>query len=1031
MIWTHLFPSVRKTERRRFRFFFLLSGLLVLGQTLGLVGVESLLLTHLGASALPLAFIAASLVTVLLSLLYAFGVDRARNDNYFVRILIGFAILVSAITLATSYLPKIRTFSLLALFCIYYGNFAISTNHFWTFTADFFDSLQSKRLFPLFTVGASFGGLIGGGIAGCVAGRAGGAQLLLWGWILSFVLAAVLLRYHHGALRRWGPLEIEESDQSSMDGMRSSILFLRNSRLGKLLVLSALFMVTSLFVSQYLYSAIFVAAYPEPDQLAKFFGFFLAIANAIELLVELVITPFLLSRFGIANSNLLHPALTLASFLTLGLFPGLGAGIFARLNRETLENSIGGPVRNLLFNALPSRLRGRMRAFLEGIVVYSGMALAGIFLYFWAKMHPATEPGRDLLVMGGFLLAIGFFATNFFLKKDYLEQLLEAIREGRIEPGESGSTLETLSTARLLELWETVSSKQTQSPVLEKLALTLSARGLLSPLERATISSYVPVKLSALKALVEKSTTNSSLYLKRALDDENSKIRLFAIENLPENCDEQLLIRALSDESPEVRAQAAQSFSPPKTEVFQELLDSSQQSSKIAALHRLPSTLSGLAAPFLDSSRPAEVAAALKIFQRHQESISFSRLRTLYKNGDNQVKISALASTPQVFQESGPPVLELLHEALSNSHRSVRQAAVGHFTELGPHAKPILMNTIQATNTAACHGAIEALANIGDPEIHKFFLTESMTRAKRAWSHRLEAARLRESLSDRISERFLTMALDDSADRELTTYFRFLEALEETKVVRSVENVLRFANARIRSDALEVLSNLGNREASSLLIHLLEGGELLERAEALSGRVPPPQSRADLLRDLRESSDPWLKMAAIHAEKPGGQGVVSEDLNFMDRLLMLQSVPLFSAMTLEQLEAIHSCLTEHHYTKGEVLFEEGDIGDEMYIVAEGQVKIFYTLKTSEPLLLTTVDAGSYFGEMSILDRDPRSAAARVSKNSRLFALKGEQLKELIYIMPEIAFTIFRVLSDRVRRSDKRLENLSKKQSQKA
>ena len=77
MIWTRLFPSVRKAERERFKFFFLLSGFLCLGQTLGLVGAESLLLTHLGAGVLPPVFILASVVTVVLSLLYAFGVDRA------------------------------------------------------------------------------------------------------------------------------------------------------------------------------------------------------------------------------------------------------------------------------------------------------------------------------------------------------------------------------------------------------------------------------------------------------------------------------------------------------------------------------------------------------------------------------------------------------------------------------------------------------------------------------------------------------------------------------------------------------------------------------------------------------------------------------------------------------------------------------------------------------------------------------------------------------------------------------------------
>ena len=273
------------------------------------------------------------------------------------------------------------------------------------------------------------------------------------------------------------------------------------------------------------------------------------------------------------------------------------------------------------------------------------------------------------------------------------------------------------------------------------------------------------------------------------------------------------------------------------------------------------------------------------------------------------------------------------------------------------------------------------------------------------------------------------MALEDSAERELTTCFRLLEGLEQTKVVRSVENVLRFAHARIRSDALEVLSNLGVREATALLVHLLEEGDLVERAQALTGKVPPPRERETLVDELAASEDRWLVLAARSArQEPGREELSSEESQLMERLLMLQSVPLFSSMALEQLEAIHSCLTEQHYTKGEIIFNEGDIGDEMYIVADGQVEILLNMDTPEPLLLTTVERGSYFGEMAVLDQDPRSAAARVSEDARLFVLKGEQLKELIYVMPEIAFTIFRVLSERVRRSDKRLDSMARKET---
>lgn len=1024
MIWTHLFPSVRKVERERFRFFFLLSGFLVLGQTLGLVGAESLLLAHLGASVLPVVFIMASVVTVILSLVYAFGVDRARNDNYFIQILLLFSLLIGGITIAAITSPGLKTFSLVSLFCLYYANFAICTNHFWTFTADFFDSLQSKRLFPLFTVGASLGGLVGGCVAGVVAGRAGGAHELLWGWVASSVLAALWLRYHRGALRRWGPLEIEESDETSMDGMRSSIRFLKSSRLGKFLVLSALFMVTSLFVSQYLYSSIFVQAYPKPDELAKFFGIFLAAANACELVLEIFVTPWLLTRFGIANANLFHPFLTLVSFGCLGFLPGVSSAIFARLNRETLENAVGAPVRNLLFNALPARLRGRMRAFLEGMVVYSGMAFAGLFLFLWEKIHPQAEESYTFLVGGGFLLSLGFLGTNFALKRDYLEQLLAAIRDGRIELGESSSTLETLPANRLLELWNNVIGSNHQSPLLQKLATTLGERGLWDPLKVGLNSSNGRIRLFSLQALQGTAPNTAQPYLERAAEDKDYKLRLYAVQNLPPGSP--LLQRALQDQHPEVKAEAATRCDPVPEEVFVSLLQSEQESARLAAIGRLPLQMSEQLRRFLDSSNVKEIKASLRTLDRFESDIPAFTLRKLFSSSDPGVRQAALEVASRKAEADSPQMLELIHQGLSDSHRIVRQTAVQAFVQLGPKAAPMLTKTIAGVSSVVCHCAIRALAGIDSEENRELFSQESVKRAKRAWSHRLEAAVLSEQAPDSTADRFLILALRDSAERELNTCFRFLEVLEEQKIVRSVENVLRFAHARIRSDALEVLSNLGNRETSSLLVHLLEEGDLVERARSLSGKVPDPRRREVLLEELSQSPDKWLRMAAKAAGSQGSIESFSEEGQLMERLLMLQSVPLFAAMTLEQLEAIHSCLSEQHYTKGEVIFDEGDIGDEMYIVADGKVEILLNLKSADPLLLATVEKGSYFGEMSVLDRDPRSAAAKVAEDARLFVLKGEQLKELIYVMPEIAFTIFRVLSERLRRSDKRLDSLTRK-----
>ena len=169
LFWRQL-PGVRTRERSRFLFFAGLATLISLAQTLGLAGSEALFLGHYGAAKLPQTFIAAALVTVLGSMMYAARVGAVRNDRLFIQMLSGAAI---ALAVAAAAVRAGHLFPLPALFCFFYLAQAVFVNHLWTFTADYFDTVSSKRLIPLFMIGASIGGFLGGVLATAVTQIAG------------------------------------------------------------------------------------------------------------------------------------------------------------------------------------------------------------------------------------------------------------------------------------------------------------------------------------------------------------------------------------------------------------------------------------------------------------------------------------------------------------------------------------------------------------------------------------------------------------------------------------------------------------------------------------------------------------------------------------------------------------------------------------------------------------------------------------------------------------------------------------------
>ncbi len=143
----------------------------------------------------------------------------------------------------------------------------------------------------------------------------------------------------------------------------------------------------------------------------------------------------------------------------------------------------------------------------------------------------------------------------------------------------------------------------------------------------------------------------------------------------------------------------------------------------------------------------------------------------------------------------------------------------------------------------------------------------------------------------------------------------------------------------------------------------------------------------------------------------------------MEPLLALKEISLFTNLSLDQLEAVHQITTEVEYLADEVIMREGDRGDQLYLLLEGRVRVFKNYGLPNEDKLRDLPAGSYFGEMAILGGGERLATIVTLEHSHLLSLDGNSLRELLMQMPDISFEIFRVLVDRVRAAEERIEDL--------
>jgi HEAT repeat protein len=1012
VIW-RLLPDVRARERSRFLFFAGLFTLVSLAQTVGLAGSEALFLAEFGAAQLAPTFIAAAAVTVLASLVYAVRVGAERNDRLFFRMLFGAGLLL---LLATAALLAGRTVLLPVLFCAWYATQAIFLNHFWTFSGDYFDTLSSKRLVPLFTIGASAGGVLGGALAALLASLAGPVSLVA-AWGLGLCAAGGLLVAAHRPLRRWGPLELEEADETSVEGMRGALLYLGRSSLARWLLVSAIGMVLALFLAQYLYSDIFARRFPDPAQLATFLSVYFAVTNLLEILLELTVTPWLIRRLGVPGANLLHPVTMALSFAGLGLPPGLPAALGARVSRELLDNAAAAPIRALLYSPMPPRFRGRVRAFMEGIVVYAGMGLAGVVLL----------GVRDLdvrwLAGAGAGAAVLYLLANWKVRVAYLGTLVRQLQAGRLDLTDVSGAIGGWEATRLAALWEAALAEGGRHPdeSLLQLIPALARRGIVDPLVRAASHPSAEVRRASIDALSSLGGTAQAGPLALALDDPEPRVRLAALRGLGRAPDESAFLASrladlLEDPDPVVRAEAARRAGPPGLARLEAMVGSADARIAEAGLAAAPVELLPRVVERAREdggpvrARALEAAASLA----SDPCFETDELLRLARDPDPRVRRSAVLL---LANSDEPAALPALAERLTDPASEVQLTAERVLVALGEEGLAAVTPHLRSDVEAAAEAALRVAA-AGENRRAQALLTRELRHLVRdLWYHLAAYQHLPED--GRLGARFLRVAFSDAMMRDRRLAFRTLELLENPGVIRKVERELRSGGSRSRGDALEVLSNLGDRESARLLVLVHEAGALDDRLRSLAGLVSVPSDARELVARARESEHRWIRLGARALDPREDDLAPQED--DMQKLLALKRVELFANLSLEQLDALQQVTREAEYMPGEVVCREGERGETLFLLLEGSVSVVKNHGEPGAVELAALTAVDYFGEMAILEDAPRSATVIAVTPIRVSSLDGTSLKDLILQMPEISFEIFRVLCARLRHSEARLK----------
>jgi hypothetical protein len=137
-------------------------------------------------------------------------------------------------------------------------------------------------------------------------------------------------------------------------------------------------------------------------------------------------------------------------------------------------------------------------------------------------------------------------------------------------------------------------------------------------------------------------------------------------------------------------------------------------------------------------------------------------------------------------------------------------------------------------------------------------------------------------------------------------------------------------------------------------------------------------------------------------------------LTTIEKMMLIRQVPIFAELDAEDLEELASIVEERRIAAGNELFREGDVGDAVYLIVKGRVRVFVGGGARAETTINELGPGACIGEMAVLDASPRSATVRALEATRTLRVPGAEFKRVMSERPEMSEAIVEELVRRMR-----------------
>ncbi len=986
------------------------------GSAIGSTGIEALFFSRFGVEYLPYLYMALGVVSLACSMLITAMLGRLPREMLYVTLPLALALILIGERLLTMFnwaypvmwLGKEVMNSLIALSS-------------WGLAGALCDTRQAKRLFPLFNAGRIFGAVLGGLGTGLLVSWVGAENLLLiWAgtMFIAFGLGRILMG--RGTVKSTSR-RASRRRPGLISEMQQGYQFVRRSPLMRWVSIAAVLFSILFFSLALPFSKAATLEFRDEEQLAGFLGLFQGLSTAAAFLTSLFIANRLFTRFGIMSMILALPVIYLAGFGALAVYAAFPMLVAFRFIQMCWLSGVADSAYQAMFNAVPSERRDQVRAFIGGVPEQAGTFIAGLVLVIGEQ----TLESQQLYLIGlGAALAATFVIWR--AGRAYAGALVAALRAGQPqlffnqENPYGGVTQDAQAVAVAVE---NIASPE---PAVRRIAAEilghLAAPHATAALVNALGDADAQVRAAALKALTHANAAPALLEVALCLKDSKPEVRLAAIETLrqlagyPQGITEYIR-PLLHDSDSAVRARAAVALLklgpfPMAKEMLRTMAVLGETEERVNALTAL--------GEWGDVEAFELIAAELED-----------------KHAPVAVRRAAAAALPRCGAAPGQ-ISGALVAALADEDRSARDSAAAALGELGA---PALAPTVAALfRPETEHGAVHALEFLPAQQAAETLRRYARERIASALHYHSLWVQIKPySGEDRVN--LLIESLRDAAQQRGIHALRALSWLGDRSVFAVAITNLKSRDPNQRANALETLESA--REAQWVR-------PLLALWEAAPVSLPQQNGALEtLLVERLKEPDSWLRACAVLAAstlrtppviaaltplaladadpavREAAQRVLTvlngdqtmdtlPTLSLMERILFLRRVPLFADLASADLKQVAAIASEQFFTNGELIAQQDELGDEMYIIVAGEVQVLVAADDKPEVEVARRKAGEYVGEMSIISQEPRMASLAAVGEVRTLCIDRKQFEGLLRERPETSLAVMRVLCARLK-----------------